>query len=86
MDSIRIRCPRCDWDADGQPHWVCTCGHEWDTFSTGGRCPSCGKQWDDTQCVEKSIGGCQQFSPHLDWYENLDTVVDEIFEELKEKV
>jgi len=31
------------------------------------RCPKCKKQWKDTQCLE-----CKQWSPHIDWYKNLD--------------
>ena len=77
MDSIRVRCSECNWEPDGQPYWGCTCGHCWDTFSTGGRCPACGKVWEDTQCIEPA-GGCIEWSPHLDWYENLDKVADEI--------
>jgi hypothetical protein len=38
MNSIRIRCPKCEWEPDGKPYWRCSCGHRWDTFSTGGRC------------------------------------------------
>jgi hypothetical protein len=81
MDDFRIRCPHCEWEPDGHPYWSCTCGTHWDTFSTGGRCPTCGKQWEYTQCVY-AAGGCTQWSPHLDWYENLDIVVEEIKEEV----
>jgi hypothetical protein len=27
-----------------------TCGHEWNTFDTGGVCPACVHQWTETQC------------------------------------
>jgi hypothetical protein len=33
--------------------------------------------WEDTQCI-RHAGGCHQWSPHLDWYENLDDVIKEI--------
>ena len=80
MDSIRIRCPKCNWEPDGKPYWQCSCGHVWDTFSTGGRCPACQKVWEDTKCPGH-VGGCDKWSPHLDWYENLDDIVDEIRQE-----
>jgi hypothetical protein len=79
MDSIRIRCPKCVWEPDGKPYWRCSCGHRWDTFSTGGRCPKCQHVWEDTQCPNEA-GGCRQWSPHLDWYEHLDGMVEEIRE------
>jgi hypothetical protein len=85
MDPIRIRCPKCQWEPDGKPYWQCSCGHTWDTFSTGGRCPVCQKVWEDTKCVMEA-GGCDKWSPHLDWYENLDKVVKEALEEINEKV
>lgn len=82
LDNIRIRCPKCDWEPDGQPYWMCECGTQWDTFSTGGRCPGCGKVWEYTQCI-LFAGGCDAWSPHLDWYENLDNVVEEAREALE---
>src|SRR5438105_682374 len=51
----RIRCPRCH------------CGHIWNTFDTHARCPSCGFQWRETQCLS-----CAAFSQHDDWYERND--------------
>ena len=84
MDSIRIRCPQCHWEPDGKPYWRCSCGYVWNTFATGGRCPKCARVWEDTQCIKRA-GGCAKWSPHLDWYEDLDDVVDEINEELREK-
>ena len=81
MDSVRIRCPKCSWEPDGRPYWMCECGCEWDTFSYGGRCPSCKKVWEYTQCID-----CYKWSPHLDWYENLDDIVQEIKEEMEVKV
>ena len=69
--EIRIECPQCGWEPDGQPYWMCTCGHNWNTFDTAGRCPACGKQWEHTQCIPPA-GGCPEWSPHLDWYKGLD--------------
>src|SRR6201998_1188981 len=36
----RIRCPLCGWSPRKQDKWVCTCGHSWNTFDTGGVCPA----------------------------------------------
>jgi hypothetical protein len=32
----RIRCPLCGWSPRKEDKWFCTCGHEWNTFDTGG--------------------------------------------------
>ena len=82
MDKIKICCPKCNWEPDGQPYWQCSCGTEWDTFSTGGRCPDCKKVWSKTQCILEA-GGCLAWSPHLDWYRGLDKIVIELKEEIK---
>jgi len=78
--SVEILCPKCDWKPDGQAWWICTCGHQWNTFETGARCPSCKTQWDVTQCPTDG-GGCGVKSPHLDWYRGLD---DWLIEELEQ--
>ena len=59
----RIRCPRCDWEPGRDHVWMCTCLHVWNTFETGGICPECGRQWQETQCAR-----CKAWSPHADWY------------------
>ncbi|MCG6927629.1 MAG: hypothetical protein LJF30_20270 [Acidobacteria bacterium] len=59
----RIRCPRCAWEPDRDDLWACLCLHSWNTFDTGGRCPACGRQWTETQCLR-----CKGWSPHADWY------------------
>ena len=41
----RIRCPLCGWSPRKEDKWFCTCGHEWNTFDTGGICPACLHQW-----------------------------------------
>jgi len=84
MDDLHICCPNCRWEPDGQPYWQCTCGCQWDTFSTAARCPECGKVWEETQCIEHA-GGCDKISPHLDWYEGLDDIVQKLKEEMKER-
>jgi len=82
MDDIKIHCPKCNWEPDGKPYWHCSCGHQWDTFSTGGRCPACKKVWEDTQCVGHA-GGCSEWSPHLDWYDGLEDIIRKFKEELQ---
>lgn len=84
MDNLHICCPKCSWEPDGGAHWQCTCGIVWDTFLTGARCPGCGKVWEYTQCVDRSKGGCTAMSPHLDWYQGLDDIVNKLKEEIKE--
>lgn len=84
MADIRIRCPKCEWEPDGKPHWKCSCGNAWDTFSTAGRCPACGKIWMDTQCIPLA-GGCVASSPHLDWYDGLDEIINRLKEEIEER-
>jgi hypothetical protein len=83
MDNVHICCPKCNWEPDGHAYWMCSCKHVWDTFSTGGRCPKCGKVWEDTQCVS-TAGGCGKWSPHLDWYQGLDGVIIKLKEEILE--
>jgi hypothetical protein len=61
----RIRCPLCHWSPRENDVWACQCGHTWNTFQTGGVCPSCLFQWTETQCL-----ACGRWSPHSDWYEN----------------
>lgn len=58
-----VQCPKCEWKPDGKPYWECECGHSWNTFDTRGKCPSCGKQWQTTQCH-----ACGKWSPHSRWY------------------
>lgn len=58
-----IRCPKCGWRPARQDRWQCACLHVWNTFDTRGRCPACGKQWKDTQCLR-----CHRWSAHEEWY------------------
>ncbi len=55
--------------ASGSPRkvdkWFCACGFGWNTFDTGGVCPACLHQWNQTQCLS-----CSCWSPHSDWYAN----------------
>ena len=39
------------------------CSHKWNTFTTGGICPSCNYVWNITSCF-----ACKQFSLHVEWY------------------
>ena len=59
----RIRCPLCGWSPRKEDKWFCSCGHEWNTFDTGGVCPACLQQWKETQCLS-----CTRWSPHSEWY------------------
>ena len=60
----RIRCPLCGWTPAEGDLWLCTCGHTWNTFDTGGVCPACLKQWTSTRCL-----ACHRWSAHSDWYQ-----------------
>src|SRR6266480_2228198 len=46
--SAVIRCPLCRWCPRERDYWCCTCGHSWNTFGTGGVCPTCLQQWKET--------------------------------------
>ena len=59
----RIRCPKCNWSPHADSRWSCKCGHRWNTFDTGGVCPSCLYQWKITACLR-----CHEWSAHSDWY------------------
>jgi len=39
LSDPRIRCPFCGWSPRKEDRWSCDCGHEWNTFDTGGVCP-----------------------------------------------
>lgn len=78
IQGVKIACPKCEWEPKPDSRWICEfkCRHVWNTFATGGRCPKCRKQWEETCCL-----ACHRWSPHLDWYRDLDEFVDEIVEE-----
>ena len=70
-----VRCPLCSWRPSKDDVWCClshdtpeppfpSCGTEWNTFSTHGRCPGCSHQWKWTSCLR-----CGEWSLHDDWYE-----------------
>ena len=75
MATIKIVCPKCEWEPKPTDLWQCSCRHSWHTFDTCGRCPECGKQWNDTQCHGPWNGGCARWSPHVDWYKGLDELM-----------
>ncbi|WP_104421079.1 hypothetical protein [Neolewinella xylanilytica] len=80
--EVKIACPKCDWEPDGRPYWTCdACGTRFDTFETTAICPNCTKGFEETQCVE-----CTEFSPHLEWYRNLDGWLREQLEKIRERV
>jgi len=71
--NTKILCPKCNWKPDGGEYWQCSCLYDWNTFNTGGRCPNCSKVWKLTQCPGPGLpGGCGIWSPHSDWYRDLD--------------
>lgn len=81
--EVEIMCPKCEWKPDGKAYWACSCGHSWNTFDTAGRCPKCKKIWKDTQCPGPADpGGCGKWSPHIDWYKNLDEQLRKQLEEI----
>jgi hypothetical protein len=65
VSDVKIFCPKCEWVPQPSDLWMCEspCGHLWNTFETGGVCPQCGRNWEDTQCLR-----CQAWSRHADWY------------------
>lgn len=85
MTEEKIACPKCDWEPDGFPYWMCdSCATTWNTFDTAARCPGCGKQFKETQCIDQA-GGCGQVSPHLEWYHHLDNWLKEQLAKIKER-
>lgn len=76
--EVKIACPKCDWEPHKSSLWQCSCSHAWNTFDTAGQCPKCGKQWKDTQCLS-----CSKWSPHIDWYRNLDDWLREEIESIR---
>jgi hypothetical protein len=65
---VRIRCPLCEWQPAKSDTWSCNpdgCGQIWNTFETGGVCPSCQRQWERTACLR-----CGRWSLHDLWYES----------------
>jgi Zn-dependent protease len=56
-------CPSCQAAPPIGQHWRCAqCSQDFDTFETGGVCPSCGAQFSTTMC-----GNCHQQSPLHAW-------------------
>lgn len=58
-----IFCPRCAWHPQRESRWTCHCGHDWNTFTSGGTCTRCGIRYEDTSCP-----ACHHSSPHREWY------------------
>lgn len=82
MKDLQIECPRCGWEPDGGAYWMCSaCGHQWNTFDTAARCPRCHVQYERTACIPWA-GGCHAYEPHVDWYKNLDDLVQEELDEV----
>lgn len=76
--ELQVKCPKCNWEPKDEAVWTCiSCGYDWNLFTTAARCPRCQEQNDDVYCIEW-LGGCGEVSPHLDWYEGLDSGLVEI--------
>jgi tetratricopeptide (TPR) repeat protein len=58
-----VACPHCKRPPRCKDRWRCSCGNQWNTFDTRGRCPACDFQWAETACPV-----CNELSPHSDWY------------------
>ena len=68
--QLRIRCPICGWQPNGQPYWGCeNCFTSFDTFKTHAHCPNpeCNNSWTLTECI-----ACGKLTPHEDWYVEID--------------
>lgn len=81
MEKIKIKCPSCSWKPTKKAMWRCECGTQFNAFAQQNQCPTCKKTWEYTQCVEEA-GGCNEFAPHIDWYENVPSMVSELMNEL----
>ena len=86
QSKLKIECPKCGWQPNAHSRWGCSCGTLWNQFDTAGRCPTCGKQWEMTQCYTPTEGGCEQWSLHLDWYKGLTPFVEEQVEEVNKNI
>ncbi|MDF1696386.1 MAG: hypothetical protein P1U56_11160 [Saprospiraceae bacterium] len=73
----KLKCPSCEWVPNGESLWSCTCQHNWDTFQTKGKCPSCEIQWADTYCPV-----CGQTHKHEDWYHRTETSFNRLEQKL----
>jgi hypothetical protein len=65
-----LRCPGCNFVPGPSSLWLCQdrassigCGHAWNTFRTGGKCPRCGQVWNEVQCPR-----CGAMSNYRAWY------------------
>lgn len=81
FEKLKIRCPKCSWEPLIDDLWESDCGYLWNTFTTFGKCPSCGKVYKETQCLE-----CLKWSPHADWYVDLVNMEFDIFNHERVKV
>ena len=66
QSQSNVACPGCNYAPNESDRWMCApdgCGHLWDTFATGAKCPSCGAQFPWTACP-----ACAQTFPHKAWY------------------
>jgi hypothetical protein len=83
MPEPEIFCPKCKWRPKITSRWMCDqrmggCNTVWNTFLTGGVCPSCAYSWEITACLS-----CKQFSLHKEWYHYPEGSLDATNEELE---
>ena len=61
-------CPACGIAPPKLPCWQChQCGTRFDTFASGGHCPSCGTEFAVTGCPD-----CGAARPLADWIKTVD--------------
>ena len=60
---LGLACPACHVAPPLGPFWTCNkCATRFDTFETGGICPSCSQRFDKTTCLD-----CRQQAPIAEW-------------------
>jgi hypothetical protein len=58
-----LRCPNCGWVPFAISAWKCKeCRYVWDSFATGGACPRCHHQHQETACVR-----CRRIFANRQW-------------------
>lgn len=62
LSGAPARCPSCEWVPRRRDRWQCKCQTQWNTFETGGVCPTCREPWKKTQCLQ-----CGEWSSQPEW-------------------
>ena len=82
MNEIKIACPKCNWQPDANLTGRVAAVVIGILFLPVAVARPCKKVWEQTQCIYLA-GGCTAWSPHLDWYKGLDTIIEKLKEEIK---